>query len=751
MGTDPAGHPILLEDLQRCLHVYLLGKSGVGKTMLLALIVLQDLLRGASVVFFDLIGTAVPYLRLCLAASNLSGIARERGMYRALNQRLRREREAFFRRVRIVDLDRVDTPDRFNPFQPVPGMTTAELAESFAAAIERMLGGKLSEMRALHLNLVALGAVLIDTGGATVADMVELCCAGEETLRNYLRLLERKKAAGQLRIPLRPDLVERYMSGFFAATSGRERRELCASTLRALAIILSDPVAARFLSSPVGNVDLEAVLREGKSLLINVPPQNLHTQAVISGLLLGRLSALAMRRRSEDVSAGRLPQIHVVIDEFQRCFTEELAADLAVLRNKGLSLILAHQSSNQPPFHTPEGQAMLHSVRDNCSTKALMRMGPKDAEELAGECFLPAGHLVKREVEEVTRTQGESSGNTTSLAEANSCTSTHGSSQTSSVTESSSSALSHSESEAVGHQTTRTEGRSQTTTHGESEASSWTTSQGETRGSSRTHSEGQGSASSQSSGTGQSQSSGSGRSSGSQRSQGRNVGPQFATQSLQTSSGTSEGLSFQESSSDSSTQSRGQSESHTSSDARGISRSSSRSQSTGRTSTQSRSESESLSQSHAEGESRTSTLGQSRSETQGHSVGTSDGESRSESEGRTRTVSEGRSRQRSEGTSVRESIEYYSVIEERIVRSYELQSLPNRSAVVLLQGNGAVTVQRLRTPDMPIAPVTRIGPIDGLADLERLIAPPPAEDAPTLNIFDRLRAQQISLMVEEES
>jgi hypothetical protein len=84
------------------------------------------------------------------------------------------------------------------------------------------------------------------------------------------------------------------------------------------------------------------------------------------------------------------------------------------------------------------------------------------------------------------------------------------------------------------------------------------------------------------------------------------------------------------------------------------------------------------------------------------------------------------------------------------VRSYELQSLPNRTAVILLQGNGEVAVHRIRTPDMPLAPVTRIGPIDGLVDLERLIAPPPAEDVPALNIFDRLRAQQISLMEEED-
>ncbi len=753
MGTDAEGNLVLIEDRQRAQHLYILGKSGVGKTMLLILIVLQDLLRGAAVVFLDLIGTAVPYLRQCLAAVNLAGLAAERSPYPELNKRLRREREGFLRRVRIVDLDSVETRDRFNPLEPVPGMTTAELAEAFAAAIERMLGGKLSEMRALHLNLVAFASVLIDTGGATILDMVDLCCAGEETLRDYLRRLEKKRAAGRLRIPVRPDLVTRYMAGFFAATAGRERRELSASTLRALALILSDPVAARFLSSPIGNLDLAAALRDGTCILVHLPPQNLHTQTVISSLIFGRLSALAMRRRSDDVLSGRVPQVHVVIDEFQRVFTEEMAADTAVLRNKGVSLILAHQSSNQPPFHTLEGQAMLQSVRDNCSTKVLMRMGPKDAQELAGECFVPRGQMVKRQTEERTQSESLSSGQTVSRAESQSNTESEGRGETQSQTQSISEARGRSISLARGMQTTRTEGHSRTETEGRSEGESTTMTTGRTKGSSRTHTEGRTRSDGSSSSTGHSQSSGWSRNTDSQQSQGQSLAyrDSQALEQFQRSAGQSTGTSTTNSESDSSTESRTHSLGHTHSDAVGTSQSQSRSEAQGRNSTQSHSHSRAVTQSQAQGESLTQTQGQSQTRTLGSSEGSSQSINRSHSHGQTTTQTQAHSESHNLGTSVRQVTEYYSVMEELIVRGYELQNLPNRHAVILLQGNGAGTVHRMQTLDLPLTLVAEVGGLDGLRDLDRLIEPPPTEDEPTLNIFDRLRVQQISSVGEEES
>jgi hypothetical protein len=744
LGLDEEGLAVLLDDQQRAQQTYIVGKSGVGKTKLLEAIVLQDLLRGVPVVFFDLIGTAVPYLRQCLAAINLSGLASERGPYPALNRRLRRERERFFRRIRFVDLDTTDPQDRFNPLEPVAGMSTAELAEGFAAAIERMLGGKLSEMRALHLNLVGIASVVIETGGGTVEDMVELLCTGTDTLKDYLKRIEQKRAQGRLRVPVRPDLITRYLSEFFAMTSGRERRELSASTLRALAIILSDPVAKRFLSSPRGNVNLDAVMREGHCRLVNVPPRNLHTQTVIAGLLLGRLVALAMRRSSQDVIAGLVPQVHVVVDEFQRIFTEEMAADLAVLRNKGISMILAHQSSNQPPFHAAEGQAMLHSVRDNCSTKMVMRVGPKDAEELAGECFLPDGHLVKRQFQEVTHSSSESSGRTLSRAEAQGSTRSEGQSRTQSQTRSLTRAQGRSSSESQGTQTSQTEGHTQTRTEGQSQGSSQTLSTGRTQGSSHTDSVGRTESSGESSTHGHSRSTGSGHNYSYQ------YGQRSSSDTRQQSKGRSDGSSSQQTESDSSSHSATRTTGHSTSQSEGRSQSESQSQAHGQSTTQSSSQSQGSSQSCSQARSQARTRGQSRTLTQGLSHGESQALSQSEAQSHTRTRTEGESQGRSQGQSTREVTEYYSVMEETIIRSYELMSLPNRSVIVLRQGNGQSTMQRMRTLDLPQQLVTQLGPLDGLADLNRLIAPPPAEPEPTLSIVERLRLTQQILPKEED-
>ncbi|MCA9687081.1 MAG: hypothetical protein KC457_33255, partial [Myxococcales bacterium] len=388
------------------------------------------------------------------------------GRYPALNRARRQEREAFFSRPTVIDFGDPGFPHRLNPLEPAAWLSTAEQAEAFAASIERMLGGKLSEMRALHLLLVALASVLIDTGGATVADMAELAMLPTDSLQEFLRRAERTRAEGRLGVPVRPDLARLYMGRFFAQTSGRERREQCASTLRALAILLSDPVASRFLSSPTGNVDLRATMDEGRPLLVSLPPDNLHTQAGISSLLLSRISALAMRRSSEDAAAGRVPQVHLTIDEFQRCFTKEMAADLAVLRNKAVSVVLAHQSSQQPGFEGLEGRTMLESVRDNCSTHIVMRTGHRDADELAGPIFQPRGLMEKLRREEVSFSSSEQFSASEQFSESQTVGRSHASGSSWSETDSRTRTRAEGSSVTVGRQTTETEAASTTKSRG---------------------------------------------------------------------------------------------------------------------------------------------------------------------------------------------------------------------------------------------------------------------------------------------
>lgn len=748
VGIDEEGNPVLLHDRQRSTHLHGVGLTGTGKTFFLSHIVVSDIRRGAACLLIDPLGTAIGYVRRCLAADNLNAMRREYGPWPALNRLRRQRREEFYSRIVIVDLSEPNFEARFNPLEPVPHiMGTLELAQAFATSMQMLLRAPLDQMRQLLLNLVALACVVIDSRG-TVADMVELCCMDSRNLQEYLRLLRRKRAKGQLRIPVRPDLIERYMSSFFATASGKERRELTASLLRALSLLLCDPICGRLLESPKSNFHPSQTMVEGRPMLIGAPLLNLGSQAAVLSMIWSQFIALAMRRDPADVIAGRVPQVHAVIDEMQLFWTQELAEQVPVLRNVGLGLTLLHQSLTQVPLHTPEGAAMIRSVRGNASTHVVFRVGYEDAELLAGPLLRPRGLMVKQMREEVSRsrslqrsssrsrshsrTRGQNQAFTRALTRNQGLTRTQGKSL----------------SDTDGEQTTETRGESTSRSHGRSR------SQGTGRTRSRALSRGEttGGSASWTRSDSESQSLGQSQTDGSSWSRSESTGTALAIaeghggrapalrQNLSQGINHSHGGSASHSVSESLSRARGwgETEAVSGSNTRSSTQSSGMTEST--TSGESESHGISKSTSKACGKSHSRTVAQSESLATSQSWGTTD----SRSQGMSTSVAEGLTQGESEGLSVgesrREVTELYSIEEERTLGAYTLCSLPSREAYVVQRGAGEPKAVRMRTVDMDVTPLTRLGPLNGLADLRRLTALPPAEPAPSLGLLERLRA-----------
>lgn len=746
LGTKEDGGIVTLRDAHRRQHIYICGRSGTGKSCLVTSIVCQDILRGACVVYVDMIGTGVPFARMLLAHANLKAMAREKVRYRALRRRLRDARREFFGRVMIADLADPECPWRYSPFSRVEGLSTGEQSQEFCGAVQRMLGAELADMRQLALILHSTAAVAIETDLAAFRDLAELLLLGGRDLKELLRRLEKGPQG------VSPDiwLAMLYLRRMVAEAKGREKRELVSSTLRAIALVLNSPMASRLLSSAKGNLDLSRVVDHGHSLLLAAPPIELHAQVSIVATLLGRLMALAMRRSSAAVSAGQLPIVYLVLDEAQSAYSDQLSKEFATLRNKGVSLAFCHQSGHQPPFNQPHARSALEAIRDNCSVRIYLRLGRKDAEDLAAETFQPKGLLVKVREERVSLSEGRSDSLTLGRSHARTSGATQGWGTTRSEGRSLSSGVSRSLTATAGTQSGHTEGEASSVAEGTSAGRSVTT------GTSRTRTEGLSSSSSATRGSsfGFSRTSGSseGLSHGASMhaGEGRVLGLQpgaessglmIARENLASSSGTgrsrtqshSVSLSDSQSHGRSRSESEGWSESDSWSRADSSSSGESETRSTTRTGTRSASASRGESWSRSAGRSRTQTSGES--ETRGTTR--TNTRSASESEGHSAALAEGRSR----SITVSEETVRYSVLEETLIMGQVLQSLPNRTAVMTFPGEDGIERVRFRTADVPMEPVVRIGSLDGLADLDSLTAPDPAEPPPAITLLDRLRAR----------
>ncbi len=733
------------------------GTSGSGKSRFLTGLAKQLLDRslhahGQGLVLIDPVGDIYTALRSYQGARCLRSMLAERSAPPALARRIRERREKRLSRVMMLDLCDLDCGGwRFNPLEVQSGMSVAETVGDLLRVMERLLGD-MSDMRRL-LNMLRCSCTLLaEMGGATLRDAIDIIFMSSDELHAFLDQLERRR---ERHVRMRPSLVHKYMRDFLASVNPRDRRDLTQSTFNALSMVLTDERTARFLGSPTGNLDLGKLVQEGNSLLVNAPSGlDLKTSRLISSCIVNRVELLCRRRDVERVKAGLEPAITLLVDEFQNCISQEWSDTISQVRNYALQLIVSHQTASQRNLgDTPEGEALLRTVRANASCHVYFRLAlVPDARDAAEIVFRPEGKRLKREAVDRSesrswsasraraRTVTESLTMAFSMSEATSVTVAIGEGRSASVskargitrveTDTFTVAMSDTWSRCTSHNlgVTVTQSDSETfleaagRSTGNSSSEAQTMSESHSDGVSTGHFDGSGFslpvgmeslAAGQAAGGRPHQSSTQGlsRSHSQNRSHGQ---ARSLAQAISRVDTVAQSLALGHST--------GRSESRTTGE--------SRTEGSGRTESQGRALAHGLSQVETALRSLSQTLTQSRGRTQTQGVTRSHGRSTGQTE--TATRAQGRT------VGITRRDELYSVTEETTLRAYELASLPPRHAWVLLNGTEAV---RIRTYDVPDRWTERLGPVDGRACLEAATAPPPVPGEPADPVHERLRGE----------
>jgi len=125
-------------------------------------------------------------------------------------------------------------------------------------------------------------------------------------------------------------------------------------------------------------------LDEGKIILVNLAVGQLGVQDVqlLGMLVMSKLFRAAFSRRA---LAGRSPRMHVYVDECHYFLTDAdaMAGALSQLRKYNVCLHMSHQHLSQL-VETRMGAKLLDAVLGNVATKLFFRLGPADAERVAG-------------------------------------------------------------------------------------------------------------------------------------------------------------------------------------------------------------------------------------------------------------------------------------------------------------------------------------------------------------------------------
>jgi hypothetical protein len=320
----------------RLAHMYIIGKTGTGKSTLIETLIRQDIEAGRGAALLDPHGDLV-----------------ERVLIHIPEQK----------REDLIYFNVPDVTLGFNPLERVPpgkrALVASGLLDVFKKIWNDSWGPRLEHI--LRNGLLAL----LDQPEATLTDI--------------LRLLDDKDFRRTAAARVCNSQVRDFWLREYESYPSRFRVEVIAPIQNKVGAFLANPVLNRILTQRKSSFDLRRVIDDGKFLLVNLAKGKIgEDSAALFGALLVTSMGLAALSRSELAEKDRR-DFFLYLDEFQSFTTLSLASMLSELRKYHVGLILAHQHLSQINLQ------LMDAILGNAGTIISFRLGLQDAEILEKE------------------------------------------------------------------------------------------------------------------------------------------------------------------------------------------------------------------------------------------------------------------------------------------------------------------------------------------------------------------------------
>ncbi len=336
IGTTNHRKPYLpfgIKQSDRLSHLYILGKTGVGKSTLLKNLIMQDIQAGRGCALLDRHGDMVSEV-----IEHIPEDKKDNVIY-------------------------LNVPDPnlqwgYNPLAFVSSDRRPLLASGVMEIFKKQWDGRSWGVRMEHLFRNVL-LTLLEQPQATIAD----------ALRLFTDSAYRNKALTYVN----NEHVKNFWLKEFAKYSYRVKIEAVIPIQNKLGGFLSNPTLANILTKNRKIIRLRSVMDEGKILLVNLAKGQIGEDAanLLGGLILTSLG-LSAYSRSEIPEGSRAP-FHVYADEVHNFATSSTAAMMSELRKYGVSLTLANQYLEQLD------KAIREAILGNTGSLCCFRLGAHDA------------------------------------------------------------------------------------------------------------------------------------------------------------------------------------------------------------------------------------------------------------------------------------------------------------------------------------------------------------------------------------
>ncbi|MCA9380726.1 ATP-binding protein [Candidatus Dojkabacteria bacterium] len=330
------------EDRRR--HMYLLGKTGTGKSMFIKNMVYGDLQEGEGLCIVDPHGELIDDVLTFIPEHRLKDVV-------------------------LLDPSDVENPIGLNMLDIKEGESKELLADGIVSVFIKLFGNScgprlqyiltntvLTLLHCQNVSLLAVNRILLD--------------------KNYRKFLLKQ---------VDDPFLLKFWNEEYEQMS--KNQKLLAETLSPIqnkvGRFLSSPLVRNMIGQVKSSIDLREIMDDGKILLINLSQGKIGEEntSLLGGMIITRLYTNAMQRAN--VASDQRKDFYLYVDEFQNFATDTFVKILSEARKYGLNLLVTHQFVDQIQPNIQD------AIFGNVGTLINYVVGPKDAQRLEKE-FAPS-------------------------------------------------------------------------------------------------------------------------------------------------------------------------------------------------------------------------------------------------------------------------------------------------------------------------------------------------------------------------
>lgn len=324
----------------RRLHMYLIGKTGTGKSTLMENMIYSDLSAGEGLAVID------PHGDLVQKVLNL----------------IPNDRKADLVYFNPADLSR---PIGFNMLEAIESTQRHLIASELISVFKKIWIDSWGPRTEYILRNTILA--LLEVPGATLLEVP--------------RMLADKEYRSAVMAILGDEQVKQFWANEFERYTAHFRSEAISPIQNKVGQFITNRVIRDIIGQKQSSFDVRQIMDEGKILLVDLSKGKIgeDASALLGAMLLTRIELAALSRA--DTPEHQRRDFFAYIDEFYNFTTASFANILAEARKYRLNLVLAHQYIEQLD------EELRSAIFGNVGTVISFRLGGRDAQYVAREFY----------------------------------------------------------------------------------------------------------------------------------------------------------------------------------------------------------------------------------------------------------------------------------------------------------------------------------------------------------------------------